>query len=424
MKKTLLLTWALISTGLALKAQPKPLSGYWRGVFTLAKGDTLPFNFEIKNESVYLINASERFELTSVRQKGDSLKIPIDIYDAVLLAKIETPHRLVGVFKKYNTTSKEASIPFVAEHGKRFRFSEYPKVARVSLQGKWSVEIENRLGNPTRAVGLFEQIGSKLTGTFLTTTGDYRFFEGSVEGDAFVLSAFSGSNPSLLKGEVKGDTLRGQFIGARGTHAFVGVRNQNAELPDVYALTKLKEGATFDFRFPDAFSGKLTSLQDTKYKGKALIVTILGSWCPNCIDEAAFLAPWYRANQDRGVEVVGLAFERKNDPVFAKERLQALKQRFGITYDLLFAGLADKQYASRVLPALSEVLAFPTTIYIDRLGNVQKIHTGYTGPATGKYYEDFVKEFEKDVAQLLKAEPLPVRGKVERVGNKIININE
>ena len=106
----------------------------------------------------------------------------------------------------------------------------------------------------------------------------------------------------------------------------------------------------------------------------------------------------------RQVEIIGLSFERKNDPAFAKTRLEALKNRFGIEYDLLFAGVADKKYASSVLPELSEVLSFPTTIYIDRSGKVTKIHTGYTGSATGAYYEEFVKEFNADMNQLLATE--------------------
>lgn len=154
--------------------------------------------------------------------------------------------------------------------------------------------------------------------------------------------------------------------------------------------------------FPDAFTGQAVSLNDAKYKGKSVIVTILGSWCPNCIDEASFLAPWYKANRKRGVEIIGLSFERKNDPVFAKSRIEALKKRFDIDYDLLFAGLADKKYASSVLPALSEVFSFPTTIFIDKTGKVSKIHTGYSGPATGKFYEEFVKEFNRDVDGLLQ----------------------
>ena len=89
-------------------------------------------------------------------------------------------------------------------------------------------------------------------------------------------------------------------------------------------------------------------------------------------------------------------------PFFAKSRIEALKKRFDIDYDLLFAGLADKKYASSVLPALSEVFSFPTTIFIDKTGKVSKIHTGYSGPATGKFYEEFVKEFNRDVDGLLQ----------------------
>jgi thiol-disulfide isomerase/thioredoxin len=167
-------------------------------------------------------------------------------------------------------------------------------------------------------------------------------------------------------------------------------------------LTKVKDGKQFDFTFPDAFTGQNTSLSDAKYKGKVVIVTILGSWCPNCIDEASYMAPWYKANKNRGVEIIGLSFERKNDPAFAKTRLEALKKRFDIQYDILFAGLADTQYASSVLPALSEIISFPTTIIVDKSGKVAKIHTGYSGSATGKYYDDFVKEFNHEIDELLK----------------------
>ncbi|MFM7090567.1 MAG: peroxiredoxin family protein [Bacteroidota bacterium] len=165
----------------------------------------------------------------------------------------------------------------------------------------------------------------------------------------------------------------------------------------------MKPNSEFDFTFPDAFTGKMVSLKDTKYKGKVIIVTILGSWCPTCVDESMFLSPWYNANKNRGVEIIGLAFERQNDPNFAKSRLEVLKKRFDIKYDLLFAGLADKKFASKVLPALSEVLSFPTTILIDRTGKVYKIHTGYNGPATGKYYEEFVKDFNLDIDRLLNS---------------------
>jgi len=127
----------------------------------------------------------------------------------------------------------------------------------------------------------------------------------------------------------------------------------------------------------------------------------MGSWCPNCVDEAAFLAPWYKENKARGVEIVALSFERKDDLDFARTRISKFVKRFDIAYDILFAGLADKSQASEKLPALNRVLSFPTTILIDRKGNVRKIHTGFSGPATGEYYQEFIRHFNEDVTTLL-----------------------
>jgi thiol-disulfide isomerase/thioredoxin len=405
---TALIAICLSIAGLAVQAQKSPKNGSWRGTFTLANGQESPFNFELQGKTAYLLNGSERFELKGITQSKDSLFIPIDIYDAVLAAKIIDPNSLSGVFKKFNTAKPDKGIEFTAEFGKKYRFFESPSAAGVSLQGNWDVVIGEG-GN--KIVGVFSQFGNKLTGTFLTTTGDYRYLEGSVQGNEFYLSAFSGSNPLLIRGKVTGDDLSGEYINVRGSQPIKGIRNDKAALPDAYTLTTIKEGTKFDFTFPDAFIGKPVSLKDPKYKGKAVIVTILGSWCPNCLDEAAFLAPWYKANRKRGVEIIGLSFERKNDPQFAKTRLEVLKKRFGIEYDILFAGLADKDFASNALPALSSVLSFPTTILIDKEGNVSKIHTGYTGPATGKYYEEFVKEFNRDIDEVLGIETTSAKPK-------------
>lgn len=396
-----ILSASFLVFGFAVVAQTHVQEGFWRGVFTLSNGQEAPFNFELKDNNVYLLNGEERFELKNVAQKGDSLFIPIDIYDAALVAKIESDKSLSGTLHKNNAAPTDARISFKAEQGKRYRFFETPPAANVSLHGKWDFVIGTTNGG-NKTVGVFEQKGSKLTGTILSTTGDYRYFEGTVKDDEFYLSAFSGSNPSLIKGKINGNELVGELINFRGAQPIKGSRNDKAALPDAYTLTTIKEGTTFDFSFPDAFTGKKVSLKDPKYQDKAVIVTILGSWCPNCLDETAFLAPWYKANKNKGVEIIGLAFERKNDPEFAKSRLEILKKNYNVGYDILFAGVADKKYAASVLPALSDVVSFPTTIFIDKKGNVSKIHTGYSGPATGVYYQEFVKEFNQIVEELLK----------------------
>lgn len=401
-------------TGASALAQNTLPNGPYRGQFQTAAGP-VPFNFEVKGgdtpaPTAYLINATEREELTGVQQRGDrtqpdSVFIPIPLYDASLRFLRKGP-KLTGV---YRANGGGTELPVTAEFGRTDRY-ETGEAPTVSLNGKWAIGIQHNPNAPNdinQTVGVFEQRGSRVTGTILTTTGDYRYLDGHVTGNRFELSSFSGSPPAVFRGEIGTDgRLTGEFRYVRGAFPLTGQKNDNAKLPDLYSLTYLKPGyKRLDFTFPN-LDGKPVSLTDAKYKGKVVIVTILGSWCPNCIDETAFLAPWYKANRGRGVEVIGLAFERKNDPAFAKTALTRLINRYGVQYDILFAGLADKQVASNSLPALNKVLAFPTTIILDRRGNVAQIHTGYTGPATGKYYDEYVAEFNRTIDKLLRNEPL------------------
>ena len=50
---------------------------------------------------------------------------------------------------------------------------------------------------------------------------------------------------------------------------------------------------------------------------------------------------------------------------------------------------------------LRQFYGFPTTILVDRKGQVRKIHTGFSGPATGEHYTQFVAEFKRNLEQLL-----------------------
>ena len=174
-----------------------------------------------------------------------------------------------------------------------------------------------------------------------------------------------------------------------------------AALPDPYKLTYLKPGYTsFDLSLPDA-DGRQVSLKDDRFKNKVVIVTIGGTWCPNCMDEATFVAPWYQKNKSRGVEIVGVQFERKTDTAYVRAAMENFKKRFGITYTEVFGGLADKQAVAASFPALNTFLSFPTILFIDKQGHVDKIYTGFTGPATGDYYAQFIREFNGEVDKLL-----------------------
>lgn len=401
---------ALVSS--CSKSNEELYSGAWRGEF-LIDGTTVPFNFEVVSNDkaapqVFLINGEERAQLDSIYYKADSVVINIDIYDALLIGKLEGDE-VKGYFRK-NQSAKQG-LPFIAKRGDADRFDVQDPAAASKVEGKWSVRLiteKDGVETSRYTVGLFEQQDHKVTGTILTTTGDYRFLEGVADGNELKLSAFSGSNPTLIEAQFTDSThFSGEFISPGGKVKLVAVKSDTAALPDAYSLTYLKDGADrFSFTFPD-LNGKPVSLKDDKYKGKVVVFTIGGSWCPNCVDEAAYLAPWYKENKDRGVEVVNLSFERKDDLAFAKKRLDVQIKRFDIQYDILFGGVADKKSVAEKLPELNTFLSYPTTFFIDKSGKVRKVHTGYDGPATGAYYEKFKKDFNDEVTALIN-EPIIV----------------
>jgi peroxiredoxin len=381
------------------------LLGKGRGEFALPGGLQVPFNFDIAKGKdghpvLYFLNGDERFEGGAVQQKDDSLFVNLDLFGNVLALKAAGTS-LEGFLRKQDGQGQE--LPVTATMGRSDRFTERGPAPAGNVSGTYSVVFKAPDGREEQAVALFQQQGRKLKGTFLRITGDSRFLQGVVEKDSFRLSSFIGSGPVYFRGRFSNNgTIIGEQVGTRSTVPFTGVPNEEAALPDPYGLTYLKNGySSLDFTFPNA-EGKPVSLKDPKYQGKVVIVTIAGTWCPNCIDEASFLSPWYKKNRERGVEIISIHYERQTDTAFVRKALQRFRQRFNIEYDQLFGGRADKSVVAASLPALNTFLSFPTTILIDKKGKVAKIHTGYSGPATGKYYTAFVKEFNEEVDKLLK----------------------
>jgi peroxiredoxin len=379
--------------------------GSWRAVFKLRPDLEVPINLEIRSgrnnaTELFFRNADELFEGGTIRQTADSLFIPLNQFNNELAFQIKDG-ALTGVLRRQDGTGHP--LPISASPATTWRFPENGPPPAKDISGTYAVTFTDPNGKEEHSVGIFKQKGSRLTATFLRITGDSRYLEGVVEADSFRLSSFIGSGPSLYAGAVLSDgSLTGQSLGARGALPFTGKPDPNAKLPDAYTLTYLKEGyKSLDFSFPD-IDGHAVSLKDPNYRNKVVVVTIGGTWCPNCIDETAFLAPWYLANRSRGIEVISIQYERQTDSAFVRKALTRMRQRYDIRYDQLIGGVADKQIVAASLPALNTFLAFPTTIFIDRQGRVAKIHTGFSGPATGKYYEDFIEEFNGEIDSLLK----------------------
>jgi thiol-disulfide isomerase/thioredoxin len=378
--------------------------GTYRAVLQIPGGD-LPFGLELSREDSgwagYLVNGPERVKLTEIAAAGRHLEIKMPGYENRLTADAEGD-LLRGEVVLDKLGGKDQHIPLRAQFDQHYfpqSAGEFPNVA-----GRYAVTFTEDDGRSEAAVGEFAQSNDIVSGTFLTATGDHRFLAGQVHDGDLYLSTFDGAHVFLYKARISGPeaALTGDYWSGTSYHErWSAKRDAHAALPDAYSLTNLRSGVKgFEFAFPDLAGTSVTS-KDAKFRNKVLVVALAGSWCPNCHDEAAFLAPFYRDYRAKGVEIVSLMFEHFGDFDRAAAATERFRQHYGIEYTTLIAGISDKDEAAKKLPMLDRVYAFPTTIFIDRRGRVRKIHTGYSGPATGEHYTQFVDEFKSTIDQLL-----------------------
>lgn len=326
------------------------------------------------------------------------------LFDSEIRAALNN-QTLSGQWIKHYADSDEV-MQFNAKKGDSWRFFKDKTATNTAISGRWSVTF-NTLNNKSSyaSVGEFTQENGRVFGTFLTTTGDYRFLEGTVSDQKLYLSCFDGSHAYLFTGKLLNDSTitEGKFYsGLSSIETWTANKNEKAILPDAYSITDLKDGYDqIDFSFP-GLDGKKVSLSDQKFKNKIVLVQFFGSWCPNCMDETAYLTSFHKKYQDKGVEIVALAYERTKDFERSKKNIARLRDRFSVPYDMLVTGFTkDKVEVSKSLPMLKTFMAFPTLMIIDKNGKIRKIHTGFSGPGTGTHYADFVKEFEKTIDDLL-----------------------
>ncbi len=375
----------------------------------------LPFNFDViyDNDTSFhleIINGDERIMVPasniqfgrSKKRSQDTIRINFPMYESYISGAF-AGNTIEGQWVV--TTRENYSIPFVAKHGDDWRFTTLHKQPKLDLGGKWActfgLESFPEPEETYPAIAEFKQEGNRLTGTFLTETGDYRFLEGTVQDDKFYLSCFDGSHAFLFKGKILPDnTLTGAFYsGKHYRTTWSGKRDPDFKLANADSLTFLKPGfekIAFSFQNPD---GKTISLDNPEYKGKAKIIQILGTWCPNCRDETEFLVSFLKEQDPQNLAVIALAFEKHADKAKADRGIRTYKELFKMPYEVVYAGTNKKAEAAKSLPMLNEVIAYPTMLFLDKNDRVVKIHTGFSGPATSEY-ASFKENFNKFVAQL------------------------
>jgi thiol-disulfide isomerase/thioredoxin len=153
----------------------------------------------------------------------------------------------------------------------------------------------------------------------------------------------------------------------------------------------------FRFSFPD-MQGQIVSHTDPRFRGKVVLVNISGSWCPNCHDEAPFLAALYKKYRASGLEIVTLSFE-EGDQLGTLARLKAFNATYGIEHTVLVPGEPDE--LNDKVPQAENLNAFPTTFILGRDGRVRAVHAGFPSPGSGAFYAQAEHEVTTLVERLL-----------------------
>lgn len=399
----LALTLTLLACG---RSHDEIQPGTYRVVLQLPGGE-LPFGLDLERAqgawSGNLINGPERVKLSEVAVNGSHLEIRMPGFENRLVADAREA-QLTGEMVISKPEGKDQHLPLRGQFNQTYRF--FPQAASngLNVSGRWAVTFTAEDGQEEAAVGEFMQTQDIVTGTFLTNGGDHRYLAGQVQGNELYLSTFDGAHAFLYKAKMTGaeGRLTGDFWYGLALHErWVAKRDEQAALPDAYSVTAMRaEDPKFDFAFPDLAGNTVTS-KDAKFQGKVLVIALGGSWCPNCHDEAAFLEPLYKEYRDKGLEIVSLMFEHFGDFERAVAATKRFRQQYGIEYTTLIAGVSDVDEAAKKLPMLQKFYGFPTTVMVDRNGQVRKIHTGFSGPATGEHYKQFADEFRNNLNQLL-----------------------
>lgn len=395
-----------------LRSEPAPAfrSGLWRAILERQDGNNIVFNFEVKDSAgkqiIYIRNAGERLLVDDVTRQGDSIWIRLPFYESQLRARVTPDGNLEGVWLRHLASDWQI-VPFQAFYGENYRFTVGTTSQPTDISGRWAAMFRTLDGkDSTFRVGEFRQKGSHVTGTFLDAGGDLRYLEGVVTGDSLKLSCFDGTHAYFFTALIGADghTLTGgqHYMGFTGRETWTATKDANAHLEDQFAMTKWNAAMPFAFTFKD-LDGKDVSLSDARFKGKVVLVQIMGSWCPNCMDETRFLSTFYDDYRNKGVEIVALAYERSTDFARSQTSLRNVQQRFQVKYPLLITGVAvgDPDRASKTLPQLAAIVNFPTTIFVGKTGHIEKVHTGFSGPGTGTHYDDQKTEFYTIVNDLL-----------------------
>jgi thiol-disulfide isomerase/thioredoxin len=402
-----LFPFAILLLFLAGCQKPLPANSTWSGTISLAEGRTLPLRMQLDLQSTpptgVFLTSNDQTPIPEIRQNGDSLVITLSEYGAAMKG-IWDGTSWNGKFLRFRTDT--VSLEFHISPEATTTTAESPPAVNqgIRLVGTYRVFYTTPGVVDTTTMAKFWMRGDSVFGTFIDPSGDHGLMAGVQNGSKAWVGRFNGWQANLIEVEQAGGTWTGRYYARQLPPAPFRLepRPSIPEGPLDKMRTRMKNSAS-PFRFEGITAdGDTLASGDQRFKGKVLLIDIMGTWCHNCLDETPLLQQLYTEFHDQGLEVVGLSFEVSSNPEVGRKNLQLYRSRQGLTYPLLFAGSLDEQNVkSRLTSQLDDFFAYPTAIFVDRTGHVKKIHWGFKGPGTGEPYQHEVQIFYETVKKLL-----------------------
>lgn len=382
--------------------------GSWRAWLETPGGE-LPFGLELERAQgevrAWLVNGSERIAIPTVRVEGAELHLGMDHYDSRIVCTIGADgQRLDGHWRKRRGPDRWENLTFHATAGAqpRFRFSTLATERPPSLPARWAVVFSS---SSQPAVGVIEHVrDGHISGTFLTTLGDYRYLAGMIHGADLRLSCFDGAHAFLFHAtRGRNGNLIGDFWSGSTWHeTWVATPDPHAKITDAFGLTTWTARVPLDSLMFSDLDGVKRSLDDPAFRGRARVIEVFGTWCPNCRDATEYLVELDKTYRARGLRILALAFENTGDFKRDAALVRRYAQLHNATYPMLLAGTSSKSAASTAFPLLDRVRAYPTFIFIDDRGDVRAVYTGFSGPATGPAHALLRTQFEGLIEEMLR----------------------
>ena len=388
---------ALIAVPIAARAQAPAPTGLWDAA-VVVNGLEIPFRFEIAGNgsqvSGWFFNGDEKVLSTGGKFENGSLVLNFDHYATSVEANLVNG-RLAGTYNR--------ATGFYPFYAKRFAPpAAFPNEV-PAIDGLWQIGgVRSNKGESAWRF-IVRQAGAEVTAAILRVDGDTGALAGTYRNGKFIVSHFSGARPLVLElTPTKDGNLE---IVRNREEKMIAVRATEAKLKDVPEPTDPSRHSSvkdptepFKFSFPDV-TGKILSNTDERFRNKVVIVSISGSWCPNCHDEAPFLAELYRKYRGKGLEIVALSFEEEAQKAKGYPRLLAFNKRYGVDYPVVLAG--EQADLAEKVPQIHNLNSFPTTIFLGRDGLVRGVHAGFAGAASGVFHDNAKEEITATVERLL-----------------------